>query len=73
MNGLALDITVLAFLVLFLSAGLLLFGFMWEQRNCTCRYHVAARSNQGALNRVLWNDKAWQRGVDPRTLLKTGE
>lgn len=73
MNGLALDITVLAFLVLFLSAGMLLFGFLWQQRNCTCRYHVDARSNQGALARVLWNDKIWQQGTDPRTLLKTNE
>lgn len=74
MNGLALDVTVVAFLFLFLSVSLLWLGSMWEHKDCE-RLRTRRRTDRGlpSTDRLIWDDESWEFGNDPRDLVELEE
>ena len=67
MNGLALDITILSFLILFLSVWALLIGFMWQHKDCEISKNKKAQQAQQAQqdqpDKKIWNGESFN---DPR-------
>lgn len=70
MNGLALDIVAVAFLVLFLSVSMLWIGAMWEHKDCPPKTRPRTDRSRPATDRLLWDDEAWEFGDDPRDLIE---